>query len=76
MQQFQAEDEVSCRLKLAHSQCGGSRCWREHMSTLGHSRPNHRGSKSTDVRYAPKATVSRQNAIRRYVLLPDLAAGS
>jgi len=32
------------------------------MSQLGHSRPNHRGLKSTVVRYAPKSDHSRDKS--------------
>jgi hypothetical protein len=35
------------------------------MSALGHSRPGPAGRRSSNVRYAPKATVGHQNAIGR-----------
>jgi hypothetical protein len=36
-----------------------------HMSALGHSRPGPAGRRSSDFRYAPKATFGHQNAIGR-----------
>jgi hypothetical protein len=39
------------------------------MTALGHSRPNHRGPKSTDVRYAPKATIRRYDWDRPLVII-------
>ncbi len=35
------------------------------MSAPGHERPGRAGSGSGHVRFAPKATVGRENAIRR-----------
>jgi hypothetical protein len=35
------------------------------MSGLGHSRPGPAGGRSSNVRYAPKATFGHQNAIGR-----------
>jgi hypothetical protein len=35
------------------------------MSAVGHSRPGPAGRRSSNVRYAPKATVGHQNAIGR-----------
>jgi hypothetical protein len=37
------------------------------MSPMGQQRPSHPAPVLNNVRFAPKATVSRQNAIRRYV---------
>jgi hypothetical protein len=42
------------------------------MSALGHSRPGPAGGRSSNVRYAPKATVGHQNAIGRDVPKADI----
>jgi hypothetical protein len=41
------------------------------MSALGQSRPSHLPPKSADVRFAPIATISHQNAIRRSVPMAE-----
>jgi hypothetical protein len=46
----------SNRRRMAGEQDGTGHCTAR-MSAKGHSRPNHRGPKSTDVCYAPKATI-------------------
>jgi hypothetical protein len=41
------------------------------MSALGHSLPGPAGRRSSNVRYAPKATVGHHNAIGRDVCFTD-----
>jgi hypothetical protein len=50
--------------KLAHWRLKEPRSWLT-MSHLGHERPGRAGSGSEHVRFAAKATVGHENAIRR-----------
>ena len=66
MASLKAQDKALHELRLARgSGCGTSRLGVPPMSPLGHERPGRAGSGSGHVRFAPKATVGHENAIRR-----------